>query len=224
MTDELMAADKLLEMWTREDTEKEIDQESEPETHNRISHSIEDILRRPTCVEKRVHRNWSVIKENNTVSSQHSCTESAKMRLLEASPKASTDCQRRKRQTRVTFTQVQVLEMEKVFQQSHYPDTHTRDQLASRLHLTEGRIQIWFQNRRAKWRKAETLKDIELMSRQHNYHLFRYEEPQLQAPCWLPCCLPKPFQSRLYFRPAVLTSSHSSGHRTLYFDALGLEQ
>lgn len=50
--------------------------------------------------------------------------------------------QRKKRQTRVTFTPFQVQEMEEVFQQTHYPDVNTRDQLASRLHLTEGRIQV----------------------------------------------------------------------------------
>lgn len=49
---------------------------------------------------------------------------------------------RKKRQTRVTFTPFQVQELEKVFRQSHYPDINSRDQLASHLHLSEGRIQV----------------------------------------------------------------------------------
>lgn len=53
-----------------------------------------------------------------------------------------TDKLRKKRQTRVTFAPFQVQELEKVFQQTHYPDIKSRDQLASRLHLTEGRIQV----------------------------------------------------------------------------------
>ncbi|KAE8298880.1 Homeobox protein ANF-1 GANF [Larimichthys crocea] len=58
------------------------------------------------------------------------------------------------RRPRTAFTNRQVSVLETVFQVNCYPGIQLREQLAGRLDLDEDRIQIWFQNRRAKLRRS----------------------------------------------------------------------
>lgn len=87
-------------------------------------------------------------QSGNATNSNHSMTNNS------STSNSSNMVNSKQRRSRTNFTLEQLNELERLFEETHYPDAFMREELSQRLGLSEARVQVSCKNKQKEKRKT----------------------------------------------------------------------